>query len=170
MKHKHTHTIARNSFILIGSVCICNLTSCSNSSHLLLYQQSNLGLNAGINPSTQNLHVRVGLRRQFGAIVPKYALVETDVNGTVTTTNKAASAYFGSRARITSPFRVPEVAEVMATGRAAVIAAQSGNALNFTTKAPAANPESVGSNDANPTPPVNPTPSDDQSGETDGAN
>ncbi len=170
MKQKHTQTIAKKLFILIGSVFICNLTACSNSSHLLLYQQSNLGLNAGINPSTQNLHVRVGLRRQFGAIVPKYALVETDDSGKVTTTNKAASAYFGSRARITSPFRVPEVAEVMATGRAAVIAAQSGNALNFTTKAPAANPEAVGSNEDNPTPPANPIASEDQTGDTDGAN
>lgn len=101
------------------------LTSCANSSHLLLYQQSNLGLNAGVNPSTQNLHVRIGLRRQFGAIVPKYA-VDPDGGNT-----QAASAYFGSRARVTSPWRVPEIAEVMATGEAAVIAAGAGNALNF---------------------------------------
>ncbi len=102
-------------------------TACSNSSHLLLYQQSNLGLNAGLNPATQNLHVRVGLRRQFGAIVPKYAV------GAEGERNQAASAFFGSRARVSHPFRVPEVAEVMATGRAAVIAAQGGNALDFVT-------------------------------------
>lgn len=102
-----------------------SLSSCQNSSHLILYQQSNLGLNAAVDPATQNLHVRIGLRREFGAIVPKY---EDDAKPG---DKQAASAYFGSRARVTSPFRVPEVAEVMATGDAAIIAAKAGNALDF---------------------------------------
>lgn len=114
-------------FFPIGALVLCALLcGCSNASHALLYQQSNLGLNAGINPATQNLAVRIGLRRQFGAIVPKYAK-DSDGDG-----NQAASTFFGSRARISSPFRVPEVSEVMVTGRAAVIAAQAGNALDFT--------------------------------------
>lgn len=120
----------------IGLIAICaiaSLTSCQNSSHLLLYQQSNLGLNAAINPSTQNLHVRIGLRREFGAIVPKYEMeADSETLGIPDPhEKKAASAYFGSRARITSPWRVPEVAEVMATGEAATIAAKGGNALDF---------------------------------------
>lgn len=122
----------------IGLIAICaiaSLTSCQNSSHLLLYQQANLGLNAAINPSTQNLHVRIGLRREFGAIVPKYEMEPNPDTPGIPDPHekKAASAYFGSRARITSPWRVPEVAEVMATGDAAIAAAQAGNALNFTT-------------------------------------
>lgn len=112
----------------IAAICILTgFTSCQNSSHLLLYQQSSLGLNAAVNPTTQNLHVRIGLRREFGAIVPKYE--RDDDSGE----KQAASAYFGSRARVTSPFRVPEVAEVMATGEAATLAAQAGDALDFTT-------------------------------------
>jgi hypothetical protein len=109
---------------IIASTCLCG---CQNSSHLLLYQQSSLGLNAAVNPSTQNLHARIGLRREFGAIVPKYEKTKDDG----TTENQAASSYFGSRTRITSPFRVPEVAEIMATGEAATIAARAGNAMNF---------------------------------------
>jgi hypothetical protein len=126
MKQRPTKRIACHSLVLITAIMICNLSSCANSSHLLLYQQSNLGLNTGMNPSTQNLHVRVGLRREFGAIIPKYS---KDEGGFET---QAASAYFGSRARITSPWRVPEVSEVMATGPAAVIAAKSGKSLDLT--------------------------------------
>jgi hypothetical protein len=138
MNKKHTPGIITHSVALMAAACVCNLASCSNSSHLLLYQQSNLGLNAGVNPSTQNIHVRVGLRREFGAIVPKYTI---DKDGKAT--NQAASAYFGSRARVKSPFRVPEVAEVMATGPAAVIAASAGNALDFADPSKPASPETV---------------------------
>lgn len=107
---------------LFATACLCG---CQNSSHLILYQQSSLGLNSAIDPATQNLHVRIGLRREFGAIIPKYEK-EDGKNE-----KQAASAYFGSRARITGPFRVPEVAEVMATGEAATIAARAGNAMDF---------------------------------------
>ena len=70
--------------------------------------------------------MRFGLRREFGAVIPKYSKDESGFE------TQAASAYFGSRARITSPWRVPEVSEVMATGSAAVIAAKSGKSLDFT--------------------------------------
>ena len=143
MKTKPFRPISLLPFIALALGAL--LAACSNASHALLYQQSNLGLNAGINPATQNLAVRIGLRRQFGAIVPKYAKDSTPpaaspsedggASGNEASTeagNQAASTFFGSRARISSPFRVPEVSEVMVTGRAAVIAAQAGNALDFT--------------------------------------
>lgn len=157
-KHRFAK-IASLSLSAVALVSAATLTSCSNSSHLLLYQQSNLGLNAGINPSTQNLHVRIGLRRQFGAIIPKYTTGETNPDGTQT--NKAASAYFGSRARITGPFRVPEVAEVMATGAAAVIAAKSGKALDFTNQDTSPLPSAVTSPVDPPLPSEPSTPPDD---------
>lgn len=110
---------------------IAGLSSCTNSSHLLLYQHSTLGLNTGVNPSTQALHARIGIRREFGAIVPKYAQPKIDKNAGTTDAKpvddfEAASAYFGSRFRVTSIWAVPEAAEVLATGQAAVLAASRG--------------------------------------------
>jgi hypothetical protein len=100
------------------------MTSCTNSSHLLLYQHSNLGLNTGINPANQSIHVRVGVRSEFAAVVPKYVKKQTDLKAKKDF--EAASAYFGSRFRVSSIWKIPEAAEVLVTGQAAVIAASKG--------------------------------------------
>lgn len=107
------------------------IPSCTNSSHLLLYQHSTMGLNTGVNPATQAVHARVGIRREFGAIVPKYVKAASDdqkkdKNGDPIPEFEAASAYFGSRFRVSSIWKVPEAAEVLATGQAAVLAASNG--------------------------------------------
>jgi hypothetical protein len=111
---------------VIGSLaaCICLMTSCTNSSHLLLYQHSNSGMNTGINPANQSIHVRIGVRREFAAIVPKY-IKRPDKVGSKPDF-EAASAYFGSRFRVSSIWAIPEAAEVLVTGQAAVIAASKG--------------------------------------------
>jgi hypothetical protein len=98
-------------------------SGCTNASHLLLYQHSNLGLNTGVNPSNQAVHCRVGIRREFGAIVPKWAEPGKKKGEEK---YEAASAYFGSRFRVSSIWKVPEAAEVLATGQASVIAASNG--------------------------------------------
>lgn len=57
------------SLLLLGALV---LPSCTNTSHAVLYQHSNLGFNTGIDPATANIHTRVGMRREFAAIIPKY--------------------------------------------------------------------------------------------------
>lgn len=138
---------------------ICLGTSCTNSSHLLVYQHSNLGLNTGINPANQSVHVRAGVRNEVVAIVPKYVIPPKD--GEKENKFEAASAYFGTRFRINSIWEVPEAAEVLATGNAAVLAASKGRltlkaghddapttpaSITSTNQSPAADPI--------PTPPV----------------
>lgn len=118
---------------LIHLTCIASVaafgSSCTNSSHLLLYQHSNMGMNTGINPANQNVHVRIGVRSEFAAVVPKYmkkAEAATDKNAAQEPNYEAASAYFGSRFRVNSIWQIPEAAEVLVTGQAAVIAASNG--------------------------------------------
>jgi hypothetical protein len=125
----------------------------------MLYQHSNLGVNAGISPASNNLHVRVGLRREFGAIVPKYydAEPKLDANGnqeldkdnkTATTPKReAASSFVAARMRVRGPFQTPEITECLASGTAAINAA-SGNGLpSFVTAL-----SNVESQSANPAP------------------
>jgi hypothetical protein len=129
MKHTKMNKIKR---LLCSSVMVCGVTSCTNSTHLLLYQHSNLGMNTGVNPANQNVHVRIGARSQFAAVVPKYVDTFKGQDGTALTTAdgepqfEAASAYFGSRFRVTSIWQIPEAAQVLVTGQAAVIAASNG--------------------------------------------
>ncbi len=119
---------------LIHLTCIASAavigSSCTNSSHLLLYQHSNMGMNTGINPANQNVHVRIGVRSEFAAVVPKYKKKEEEPAPGQTTkpepNYEAASAYFGSRFRVSSIWQIPEAAEVLVTGQAAVIAASNG--------------------------------------------
>lgn len=118
--------------LLCASVIACGFTSCTNSTHLLLYQHSNLGMNTGVNPANQNVHVRIGARSQFAAVVPKYVDTYKGQDGKAASTAdresqfEAASAYFGSRFRVTSIWQIPEAAQVLVTGKAAVIAASNG--------------------------------------------
>ena len=118
--------------LLCTSAILFGVTSCTNSTHLLLYQHSNLGMNTGVNPANQNVHVRIGARSQFAAVVPKYVDTYKGKDGAAQATAngepqfEAASAYFGSRFRVTSIWKIPEAAQVLVTGQAAVIAASNG--------------------------------------------
>ncbi len=87
------------------------MASCANSSHMLVYQHTNFGLNAGVNPQSGNLHARIGHRQDFACVIPK--IKEEDGN------IKAASSYVASRVRVHGPLQVPDIAEIVATGRAA---------------------------------------------------
>jgi hypothetical protein len=80
------------------------MASCANSSHMLVYQHTNFGLNAGVNPQSGNLHARIGHRQDFACVIPK---IEED--GTIV----------ASRVRVHGPLQVPDIAEIVATGRAA---------------------------------------------------
>lgn len=82
-----------------------------------------MGLNTAVNPSNQSVHVRVGIRREFGAVVPKYIKPSTPGQKD---DYEAASAYFGSRFRVSSIWQVPEAAEILTTGQAAVLSASNG--------------------------------------------
>lgn len=108
---------------MLATALVCMATSCTNSSHLLVYQHSNLGMSTGINPANQSVHVRIGVRNQVVAIVPKYAIEPEDGRKKKF---EAASAYFATRFRINSIWEVPEAAEVLATGNAAVLVASKG--------------------------------------------
>lgn len=108
------------------ALLVCAASSCTNSSHLLLYQHSTMGLNTGINPANQNVHVRVGVRSEFAAVVPKYIKRQDATKVNEPPDYEAASAYFGSRFRVSSIWKIPEAAEVLVTGQAAVLAASNG--------------------------------------------
>lgn len=97
-------------------VSCASFVACANTSHVLVYQHSNFGLNAGLNPSTQSTHIRVGMRNEFAIITPRleYDNPENDKKG-----YKAASSYVATRFRVKDPFKAPEVAELVATGKAA---------------------------------------------------
>jgi hypothetical protein len=99
------------------------MASCANTSHLLVYQHTNSGLNSGINPQTGNLHVRFGYRQDFGCVFPK---IKSNAVGDEV---KAASSYVASRVRVRGPWQVPDIAEFMATGRAATNLGEKSDAL-----------------------------------------
>ena len=92
------------------AVILACLASCANSSHMLVYQKINLGINAGLNPQTGNLHARIGHRKEFACVVPKVS---------VGNKIKAGSSYVASRVRVNGPLSVPDIAEIIATGKAA---------------------------------------------------
>jgi hypothetical protein len=110
--------------LIYPAACIGLMSSCTNSSHLLLYQHSSMGMNTGINPANQSVHVRIGARSEFAAVVPKYIKRQHELGNEPEF--EAASAYFGSRFRVSSIWKTPEAAEVLVTGQAAVIAASKG--------------------------------------------
>jgi hypothetical protein len=96
---------------------LCTLfgtVSCANTSHLFIYQHSNFGFNAGTSPQSGNIHVGIGLRRDFACVIPKI-----DSGDKATPNIRAASSYVVSRVRTKSPFAVPDIAEIIATGEAA---------------------------------------------------
>ena len=114
----------KNKVLFCQTVAALLSISCTNSSHLLVYQHSNVGLNTGINPANQSIHARIGVRSEVAAIVPKYEI--KGANKTEEGKYEAASAYFGTRFRVNSIWEVPEAAEVLTTGNAAVLTASRG--------------------------------------------
>lgn len=106
-----THNIIKGTLVALTG----GLMSCANTSHLLVYQHTNLGLNAGASPQSGNVHARVGLRREFACIVPKVQTPQNEKDPKI----EAASSYVASRVKITNIYRSPEIDEVIATGEAA---------------------------------------------------
>lgn len=105
--------------LLAAVAAVPGLVSCANPSHLIVYQHSNLGVNAGVSPATSNFYVRIGLRREFAAVVPKYEDDHTtDKDGKPR--QEAASAFVAARMRVISPWKTPLINEILATGDAAV--------------------------------------------------
>ena len=49
---------------------------CANVSHMVLYQNTNLGLKGSVSPSTGNTSIKVGFERDFLTILPKVKIVE----------------------------------------------------------------------------------------------
>jgi len=115
--------------LLAALITALGLASCANPSHLIVFQHSNLGVNAGVSPATNNFHVRVGLRREFAAVVPKYIDEGTDANANRVRAqrNEAASAFVAARMRVISPWHTPHISEILATGEAAVNIAKRNN-------------------------------------------
>ncbi len=108
------------------------MASCANPSHLVVYQHSNLGVNAGMSPATNNFHVRIGLRREFAAVVPKYD--DDPLPGMENEDFNAASAFIAGRMRVIHPMKTPEVTECIATGEAAINAADGNVMPKFVTE------------------------------------
>jgi len=119
---------------LLATLAALSLASCANPSHLIVYQHSNLGINGGVSPATSNFYVRIGLRREFAAVVPKYKeeVPPFDVPEPKYE-NDAASAYVAARMRVTGVFSTPQISEILATGQAAINAANGNRVPAFIT-------------------------------------
>lgn len=103
--------------LLTGLTCL-SFSSCNNISHVLVYQHSNVGFCSGLNPQTNNVHVRLGIRQEVAALIPKVDHNITD--DPKATDPDAASTYIAMRVNVDNPFATPEVNELIATGQAAV--------------------------------------------------
>jgi hypothetical protein len=107
----------RTLLLLTGLTCL-SFSSCNNISHVLVYQHSNVGFCSGLNPQTNNVHVRLGIRQEVAALIPKVDHNLTD--DPKATDPDAASTYIAMRVNVDNPFATPEVNELIATGQAAV--------------------------------------------------
>ena len=123
--------------ITIPLLAVLLLASCQNSSHLIVYQHSNLGFNVGVNPETSNVHVRLGLRQEVGTIVPKVDLSDeeggqeqSEPGVRKTKRFNAASAYAAVRMNTREIYMAPEVNEIVASGQAAINLASSPKKLD----------------------------------------
>ena len=97
------------------------LAACGNVSHVMLYQDSTLGVNGGVNPENNNVNLHIGYHRDFYMVAPKVA-----VDGT-STAYDAASTY-GYTKLVINGLNVPDIDELVATGTAAVLMAKTPDA------------------------------------------
>jgi hypothetical protein len=102
------------------------LSACANVSHMLLYQDTSLGIKGGLNPETNTASIHVGFRRNFATIVPK---VKETENGQPTGEMEAASVYSASKMVIRG-LQLPDIDETVVTGDAAYALGQSADALD----------------------------------------
>ena len=124
---------------LVRVVLVLNalsLSACANVSHMLLYQDTSLGIKGGLNPETNTANIHVGFRRNFATIVPK---VQPTVNGAPAGDMEAASVYSASNMVIRG-LQVPDIDEIVVTGDAAAALGKTANALiPFTSKSGSGN-------------------------------
>ena len=101
---------------------------CANVSHLVLYQNTNLGLKGSVSPQTGNTSIKFGFDRQFLTIVPKVKIDnQANNNPNETQTLEAADVFSASRVNVRGLF-VPDVEELILTGDAAKKYANSDSA------------------------------------------
>ncbi len=104
--------------LLLPLAIVALLPACTNTSHMLLVQDTHLGLHAAPNPEGQNVGVSFGYRRRFATVIPKVEFGVDDAQYKRPVRN-AASVVSAASATFNGPFRVPEVSEVVWTGDAA---------------------------------------------------
>jgi len=110
--------LTKHALIALSALTCLSFSSCNNISHVLVYQHSNVGFCSGLNPQTNNVHVRLGIRQEVAALVPK---VDHNTDSAVSEAEPdAASTYIAMRVNVDNPFATPEVNELIATGQAAV--------------------------------------------------
>ena len=103
--------------VLLGSA------ACANVSHLVLYQNTNLGLKGTVSPQTGNTSIKVGFDREFLAILPKIKVDNPDGTQVL----EAGTVFSASRVNVRG-LNVPDVEELILTGDAAKIYARTPDA------------------------------------------
>ena len=97
-----------------------SLSGCANTTHMALYQNTNLGLKGGLNPQNSNVSVKIGFSREFISVIPKVQHEDPAVEHP----QEAGSVFAASRVDIQG-LNVPEIEEIIVTGDAAVEFARS---------------------------------------------
>lgn len=102
---------------LLLSASALALVSCANVSHMLLYQDTNLGIKGGYNPETSNVSLHIGFRRNFVTLVPK---VNHDMSGDPAKADLESASVFSASSMTLRGLAVPDIDEMVVTGDAAV--------------------------------------------------
>lgn len=104
-------------FISAGLLSVASLllNGCANTTHMYLVQETHLGLQGAVNPQNNNVKLRIGYGRKLATVIPK---VQIDQNAEGPDRFEAGSVFVSSSADFQG-LRIPEVDEIIATGKAA---------------------------------------------------
>ena len=91
------------------------MLGCANTTHMYLVQETQLGLQGSINPQNNNVKLRIGYGRKLATIIPKVQ-INQDAQGP--DRFEAGSVFVSSSADFEG-LHIPEVDEIIATGKAA---------------------------------------------------
>ena len=110
---------------LLMGIPLIFLAACANVSHVVIYQDNQLGIKGSYSSDTNSGTLVIGYRNKFASLIPK---VDPAVTGS---DYQAASVYAGSQ-MVVHGLGVPDVDEITATGQAAIyVASSSGGQAPF---------------------------------------
>ena len=104
------------------------LAGCANVSHVMICNDTHLGIKGGLSPATNCSSISIGYRNRFATVIPK---IDRSLDPTHSDFD-AASVLMGNHA-VLHGLDVPDVEEIVATGQTAIeIAKNPSNKCPFT--------------------------------------